>query len=102
VIRPELASAPGAPKAVREAYESWHIFKTAAQQDVFDNFWVIQISHETLTKDFLTRLLIRGGTDRDIRWLIENNAMSAADIHLWDAVVDEFATTAIEELEDAE
>lgn len=102
MIRPELASAPGAPKAVREAYESWHMFKTAAQQDVFDGFWVIQISHQQLTKDFLTRLLIKGGTDREIKWLIDNSVMSAADIPLWDAVVDEFATTAIEEIEDAE
>jgi hypothetical protein len=102
VIRPELAKAPGAPKAVREAYESWHIFKTASQQDVFDGFWVIQVSHETLTRDFLKRLLIRGGTDRDIRWLVNNNVMSAADIHVWDSVVDEYASTAIEEIEDAE
>lgn len=102
MIRPELASAPGAPKAVREAFESWHMFKTAAQQDVFDGFWVIQISHQQLTKDFLTRLLIKGGTDRDIRWLIENNVMSAADVPLWDSVVDEYASTAIEEIEDAE
>lgn len=102
MIRPELASAPGAPKAVREAHESWHMFKTAAQREVFDGFWTIQISHQQLTKDFLTRLLIKGGTDRDIRWLIENDAMSAADVPLWDSVVNDYASTAIDEIEDAE
>ena len=103
MIRPELANAPGAPRAIREAYESWMFFKQSAEVAVpgLDGIRVIHVGHDKLTKDFLTRLLIKGGTDRDIRWLVQFGIMSGADVYLWDEVVSEFAACSLEE-EDAE
>ncbi len=104
MIRPELAKTPGAPKAVREAYNSWFLFKSAAEVAVpgFDGMRVIHTTHDVLVRDFLTRLLVHGGTDRDIQWLIQNQVMSSTDVSKWETVVNEFAEASFEVLEDAE
>jgi hypothetical protein len=104
VIRPELAKKPGAPKAVREAHYSWFLFKYASEVAVpgFDGMKVIHTTHDVLVRDFLTRLLVHGATDRDIQWLIQNEVMSSADVPKWEAVVSEFAESSFEVLEDAE
>lgn len=99
MIRPELAAKPGAPNAVRRAYQSWNLFKQVATFPVMEGFGVMHMSHDTLVRDFLRRLLVNGGTDRDILWLEQAGAMSVADRKVWDDVVAEFAA---EEWEDAE
>lgn len=99
-IRPDVLQKRGAaPKAVRQAYLSWTWFVTMSTQPVYEGIGVIRISHELLGRDFLKRVLINGGTDRDILWLIQEGVISDNDRAVWESVVEEYA---IEELEDAE
>ncbi len=99
MIRPELANKPGAPNAVRRAYQSWNLFVTVATFPVMEGFGVMRMSHDNLVRDFLRRVLVNGGTDRDILWLETAGVMSVADRSVWHDVVAEYAA---EEWEDAE
>lgn len=99
MIRPELADKPGAPNAVRRAYQSWNLFKQVNTFPVMEGFGTMHISHDTLVRDFLRRVLVNGGTDRDILWLETAGVMSVDDRSVWEGVVAEYAA---EYLEDAE
>jgi hypothetical protein len=99
VIRPELADKPGAPNAVRRAYQGWNLFKQVNTFPVMGGFSSMHISHDALVRDFLCRLLTNGGTDRDLLWLETAGVMSVADRSVWHDVVAEYAA---EEWEDAE
>lgn len=102
-MRFELAGLPGAPRAVREAYKSWELFKTISAQPVagMEGISVLPISELRLNQDFLTRLLIKGGTETDIKWLCSVGAMSDSDLPFWNYVVAEYAIAAIDD-EDVE
>ena len=99
MIRPELASRPGAPNAVRRAYQSWNLYKQVNTFPVMAGFGVMHISHDALVRDFLRRVLVNGGTDRDILWLQEAGVMSVADRSVWEDVVAEYAEDSWEDAE---
>lgn len=99
MIRPELAAKPGAPNAVRRAYQSWNLFKQVATYPVMEGFGVIHINHTLLVRDFLRRVLVNGGTDRDILWLQQAGVMSEADRSMWEEVVAEYAADTWEDVE---
>jgi len=101
VVRLSLAGHPSAPAPVRSAYKSWQFFKTAAALPVagLDGITVVHVSGDNLLRDFFKRLLAAGGTERDVKWLVESTAISAADLPVWDDVVYEYAMESFGEVD---
>lgn len=93
MIRPDLINVPGSPKAVREAFESWKLFVQANTTAIV----AVTVPERALSEDFFKCLLIKGGTDRDIKWLIDNAGISFSDLAVWDSVIEEYASKSLEE-----
>lgn len=103
MIRPDvLQKRSGLPRAVKDAYVSFTFFTTVASQRVFDDdssIRVLPVSADTLGRRFLTDLLVKGGTDRDIQWLIDEGVMSDADRTIWADVIVSYAEQEMEDFE---
>jgi hypothetical protein len=103
MIRPDvLQKRAGLPRAVKDAYVSYTFFTTVASQKVFDDdssIRVLNVTSDTLGRRFLTDLLLKGGTDRDIEWLIAEGVMSDPDRTIWADVIVSYAEQEMDDLE---
>jgi len=98
MIRPELADVPGSPKAVRLAYNGWALQRAVMSHPAYE-VAALRLSPIDSGRDFMRRVLINGGTDRDILWLVSADVMSDGDRSIWDAVISEYAEQDWEERE---
>jgi hypothetical protein len=102
MIRPDvLQKRTGLPRAVKDAYVSFAFFTTVVAQPVFDdsNIRVLPFTADALGRRFLTDLLLKGGTDRDIQWLIAEGVMSEGDRNIWADVIVSYAEQEMEDFE---
>lgn len=102
MIRPDvLQKRTGLPRAVKDAYVSFAFFTTVVSQPVFDdsNIRVLPFTADALGRRFLTDLLLKGGTDRDIQWLIAEGVMSEGDRTIWADVIVSYAEQEMEDFE---
>lgn len=103
MIQPGLLEGrSGMPRAVKSAFDSFQFFCTIQARPVFDDdssIRVIPISGDTMGRRFLTDLLIKGGTDRDIQWLIDAGVMSDGDRTIWADVIVSYAEQEMEDFE---
>ena len=103
MIRPDvLQKRTGLPRAVKDAYVSFAFFTTVVAQPVFNddsNIRLLPFTADALGRRFLTDLLLKGGTDRDIQWLIEEGVMSDGDRTIWADVIVSYAEQEMEDFE---
>lgn len=101
MIRLELANNTSAPKAVREAYASWEMFRTASMRPVpgMEGVYAITISEDEQMRAYFRALLKRGGTEADIKWLVSSGAMSGAHYWLWADEVTAYAEASLAEVD---
>jgi hypothetical protein len=97
-----LEKRSGMPRAVNDAFRSFQFFTTVAAQPVFgddSSIRVLPISPDAYARRFLTDLLLKGGTDRDIEWLISEGVLSVADRSLWADVIVSYAEQEMDDFE---
>jgi hypothetical protein len=89
MIRPDLIAqlikkGVEIPKPIREAYDAWALFVTASTQWTDAGVGVLPIKHSTLVGHFFDSLYDKGGTYKEVRWLIKHDVMELKHMPVWE------------------
>lgn len=84
MIKPGLIRAINVkPEAVHLAFTGWALFTASVPRGTAEGVGILNISYDLLMGDFFDRLLLAGGTEQDIKWLVAKGVMGVEDRKFW-------------------